>query len=184
MLQAIFMISTPAVVTVRGWKVHFFIRLCCSRAVAVEEDLDIFVYDWKWLFLCKIRFRTHIIIILCQMNTKKITKCWPKGGEGVNPYSQSDHKKALFWTTPLRVKWMDGVICLLSPFEMTSWHVKVWIYGHTNKKTFTRCPGKKVSFRIFYVCTTGNGSWHAPFLECELRTVRSFFNLGLGEVTL
>ena len=63
--------------------------------------------------------RTLYLCILYKKNAYFMVRVTMEGG--VNPYGQSDHKKALFWTTPLRIKWMDGVICLLSlPFEMTS----------------------------------------------------------------
>ena len=52
MLQAVFMISTPALVTVRDLKNAFFFYftlLCivqlCDRAAALEKDLGILVYD-------------------------------------------------------------------------------------------------------------------------------------------
>ena len=83
--------SAEAPFIVRGLKNAFlmpltpllyrYLTVLWQSSSGSKEELGILVVGWKWLFWCKIHFRTHRIIIWDKKHTKKnFTKNWPWGG--------------------------------------------------------------------------------------------------------
>ena len=79
-------------------------RFCCTvlwqSSSSSKKELGILVVGWKWLFWCKIHFRTHRIIIWDQKNTPKKFSQKTDREVGVNAYGQP--KISVFLTPSLK----------------------------------------------------------------------------------